>query len=130
MVVKDHSLGIGPRAQLRDELVVEYHSVDENGKVLYSSWDNVPPPLLYVTLGSDEYFPGFEKGMEGMKLGGRREMLFPAKLTEGQGPLIYVIDLLEINRDGRCWTVQSLRRAGPRRRAEIRKLCDSRVRLP
>lgn len=129
MRIKDRKEGIGPPSKAGDELTTEYHAIDETGKVLYTSWDKTPPSEFSFELGADRYPPGLERGLRGMKVGGRRELSIPANLTDGLGPLFYVIDLLEINRDGHCWAAQSLRRAGPTRRAEIRNACQSRVRI-
>jgi peptidylprolyl isomerase len=129
LVIRDISTGVPPVVKVNDELAIEYHGIDETGEALHSSWDEEPPFQLRFRLGDGKYFAAFEEGIEGMKLGARREMLIPAKLTEKQGNLFYIIDLLEINRQGRCLSTQSLRYAGAQRKAKINDRCDSRVRV-
>ena len=58
------------------------------------------------TLGAGEVIPGWDQGVEGMKVGGRRELIIPPELAYGAagsppaiGPnetLIFVIDLLAV----------------------------------
>jgi peptidylprolyl isomerase len=98
LVIRDITEGEGPLAKAGDKVVVEYHAVDETGRVLYTSWDKQPPFGLRFRLRSGDYFDAFEEGIEGMKVGGRRELLIPGKLTEILGPLFYVVDMLEIDR--------------------------------
>lgn len=129
LVIRDISKGVDPAARSGDELAIEYHAVDEAGKTLYSSWDNTEPSQLRMAFGSGKYFNAFEESIEGMKVGARREFFIPATLTEELGPLFYVVDLLEINRKGKCWSAQSLDQAPPSRKAKIHERCKTRVRV-
>jgi peptidylprolyl isomerase len=97
LVIRDITEGTGPAAKAGDEVVVEYLAVDEDGRTAYSSWDKVPPFELRFKLRGGRYFDAFEEGIEGMRVGGRRELLIPGILTEVLGPLFYVVDLLEVN---------------------------------
>lgn len=97
LVVRDLKEGSGPPTKAGDEMTVEYLAVDKTGKKVFSSWDKSTPLRLTFQLGAGDYFPGWDKGLTGMKVGGRRELIFPSKLTRGFGALFYVIDLLEIN---------------------------------
>ena len=73
-----------------------------NGTVFDSSWTRHEP--FTFTLGKGEVVPGLEKGVVGMKVGGRRELIVPASLgfgANGSPPtvppnaaLVYVVDLL------------------------------------
>lgn len=104
LVVKDLIEGHGPPAKDGDELTVEYHGIFyTTGKLWSSTWINTPFPLTF-TLGSGEEMEGWEKGLRGMKLGGRRRLVIPPNLIysqpRGTGPedtLLYVIDLLALN---------------------------------
>jgi peptidylprolyl isomerase len=103
--VKDLEEGSGAEAKSGDKVTVQYVGVDyKNGKEFDSSWNrNEPLPL---TLGAGLVIPGWEKGIEGMKVGGRRELIIPPELAygeEGRPPaippnetLVFVIDLLEV----------------------------------
>jgi FKBP-type peptidyl-prolyl cis-trans isomerase len=105
LVVKEIEKGSGEEAKSGDEVTVQYVGVDyKNGKEFDSSWSRSEP--FTFTLGSGQVIPGWEKGVEGMKVGGRRELIVPPELGYGKagsppaiGPsetLVFVIDLLEI----------------------------------
>lgn len=94
LVLNDLIEGAGPEVEEGDELTVEYVVVNKKGKERFSSWDN-PDPFTF-TLGAEDYFPGWEQGFDGMKVGGRRELVIPAKLTDGRGFMLYVVDLRRI----------------------------------
>ena len=104
LVVKDLVVGKGPAAKAGDKLTVQYVGVLYNGgKQFDASWDrHMPFPL---TLGQGQVIPGWDKGLVGMRLHGRRELIIPAKLAYGStsrpgipanSPLVFVIDLLKI----------------------------------
>lgn len=69
-----------------------------------SSWSRNEP--FTFTLGAGEVIKGWDQGVEGMKVGGRRELLLPPELAYGAegsppsiGPnetLIFTIDLLAV----------------------------------
>ncbi len=104
--VKELEEGSGAEAKSGDEVTVQYVGVDyKNGKEFDSSWSrNEPFPL---TLGAGSVIPGWEQGIEGMKVGGRRELIIPPELAYGEAgyppaiapneTLVFVIDLLEVN---------------------------------
>ena len=104
--IKEIEKGTGPAAKAGDEATVQYVGVGYDSKEEFdSSWSrNEPFP---VTLGAGGVIPGWEQGIEGMKVGGRRELIVPPNLAYGPagyppsiGPnetLIFVIDLLAIN---------------------------------
>jgi peptidylprolyl isomerase len=97
--------GTGAEAKSGDEVTVQYVGVGfESGEEFDSSWSrNEPFPL---TLGAGSVIPGWEQGIEGMKVGGQRELVIPPELAYGEagappsiGPnetLVFVIDLLEV----------------------------------
>ncbi len=97
--------GTGPVAKSGDKVTVQYVGVGfETEKEFDSSWSRNEP--FSFTLGAGEVIKGWDKGVEGMKAGGRRELLIPGELAYGPagsppkiGPnetLIFVIDLLEV----------------------------------
>jgi peptidylprolyl isomerase len=104
LVVKEIEEGTGEEAVSGDEVTVQYVGVDyKNGKEFDSSWSRSEP--FAFTLGQSQVIPGWEQGVEGMKVGGRRELIIPPELAYGEagsppkiGPnetLVFVIDLLE-----------------------------------
>lgn len=97
--------GTGPVAKSGDKVTVQYVGVGfDTEKEFDSSWSRNEP--FSFTLGAGEVIKGWDKGVEGMKVGGRRELLLPGNLAYGPagsppkiGPnetLIFVIDLLEV----------------------------------
>jgi peptidylprolyl isomerase len=101
---KELEEGSGAEAKAGDEVTVQYVGVNyKNGKEFDSSWSRNEP--FTFTLGSSSVIPGWEQGVEGMKVGGRRELVIPPELAYGEagsppaiGPnetLVFVIDLLE-----------------------------------
>jgi len=97
LTIKDLETGKGPSAKAGDELTVEYVGVDyKTGKQFDASWDRGEP--FSFELGSGGVIPGWEQGMEGMKVGGRRELIIPPELAYGpeKGTLVFVVDLLAI----------------------------------
>ena len=91
LIVKDLEEGSGPGAKKGDELSIHYVGVDTEGTELYSNWTTSP---LTFELGASGFFEGWDESMEGMKVGGRRELTFPAVMA-GE-PRFYVVDLLRI----------------------------------
>lgn len=97
--------GAGPEARSGDEVTVQYVGVGyDRAKEFDSSWSHGEP--YSFTLGNSELI-GWDMGVEGMKVGGRREMIIPPKLAFGKagsepliGPsesLIYVVDMLAVD---------------------------------
>jgi peptidylprolyl isomerase len=102
--VKELEEGSGAEAKSGKEVTVQYVGVNyKNGKEFDSSWSRNEP--FSFTLGAGEVIPGWDQGVEGMKVGGRRELIIPPELAYGEagappaiGPnetLVFVIDLLE-----------------------------------
>jgi peptidylprolyl isomerase len=95
--------GDGAEAKAGDEVTVQYVGVGYDSKEEFdSSWSRSEP--FTFTLGAGEVIPGWDQGVAGMKVGGRRELTIPANLAYGPtgsppviGPnetLIFVVDLL------------------------------------
>jgi peptidylprolyl isomerase len=104
LVIKDLEEGSGPEAKPGDEVTVQYVGVDyKTGEQFDASWDRGEP--FTFKLGEGLVVEGWEKGIPGMKPGGRRELIIPPELgygyrrTEGIPPgstLIFVIDLISV----------------------------------
>lgn len=101
LVREDLEVGTGPAAKTGDEVMVNYVGVGyDSGQEFDTSWGKEPLPF---ELGSGLVIPGWEQGIEGMKVGGRRELIIPPELAYGPegyppaiGPneaLIFVVDL-------------------------------------
>jgi peptidylprolyl isomerase len=65
--------------------VVEVHYVGvswQNGKQFDASWDR--GDTFKFTLGKGQVIPGWDQGVAGMKVGGRRRITIPPDLAYGQ----------------------------------------------
>jgi peptidylprolyl isomerase len=103
LVTKELIVGTGPEAKAGDSVTVNYVGVlYKGGKVFDASWKrNETFPFV---LGKSQVIPGWEQGIVGMKVGGRRELIIPAELAYGakgspptippNSALIFVVDLL------------------------------------
>jgi peptidylprolyl isomerase len=97
--------GDGAEAKAGDEVTVQYVGVGYDSKEEFdSSWSrNEPFPF---PLGAGKVIKGWDQGIVGMKVGGRRELIIPANLAYGPAgyppaigpnePLIFVVDLLAV----------------------------------
>ena len=104
--IKELEEGSGATAKAGDEVTVQYVGVNyRNGKEFDSSWSRSEP--FVFGLGAGQVIPGWDQGVEGMKVGGRRELIIPPDLAYGEAgsppaippseTLIFVIDLLAVN---------------------------------
>jgi FKBP-type peptidyl-prolyl cis-trans isomerase len=105
LVVKDLIPGTGQAAQAGQTVTVNYVGVlYKNGTEFDSSWKRNQPFSTALSTGS--VIPGWVKGIPGMKVGGRRELIVPASLAYGKAgspptippnsPLVFVVDLLSV----------------------------------
>jgi peptidylprolyl isomerase len=103
LVTKDLIVGTGPEAKAGESVTVNYVGVlYKGGKIFDASWKrNETFPFV---LGKGQVIPGWEQGIVGMKVGGRRELIIPSGLAYGpkgspptippNSALIFVVDLL------------------------------------
>jgi peptidylprolyl isomerase len=102
---KDLEEGSGAEAKSGDKVTVQYVGVNyKNGREFDASWNRGEP--FAFTLGASEVIPGWDQGIEGMKVGGRRELLIPPELAYGETgappaippneTLVFVVDLVEV----------------------------------
>jgi peptidylprolyl isomerase len=103
LVVTDIEIGTGAEAKPGDKVDVHYLGVDlESGEEFDSSWSrgqSVDFPLAAL-------IAGWQQGIPGMKVGGRRQLIVPPHLAYGAAgtghqlsgrTLIFVIDLLGVS---------------------------------
>jgi FKBP-type peptidyl-prolyl cis-trans isomerase len=103
LVVEDLVVGTGATAAVGDTVTVNYIGTFTNGTKFDSSYDrNQPFPFR---LGAGQVITGFDQGVTGMKVGGKRRLTIPPSLaygSQGQGSippnttLVFEIDLLSI----------------------------------
>jgi peptidylprolyl isomerase len=102
---KEIVTGTGAEAKTGDAVTVNYvGALYSNGKVFDASWKR--KETFPFTLGKGQVIPGWDKGIVGMKVGGRRELIIPAELAYGKAgrppsippnsPLIFIVDLLGV----------------------------------
>jgi len=103
LVTKEIVKGTGPEAKAGQSVSVNYVGVlYHGGKEFDSSWKRSEP--FTFTLGKGQVIKGWDQGVAGMKVGGRRELTIPAELAYGKtgspptippnAPLVFVVDLL------------------------------------
>ena len=103
--IKDIWEGDGPVAKAGDTVSVHYVGVAfSTGEEFDASWNRGTP--LSFKLGVGQVIAGWDQGVQGMKVGGRRQLTIPAHLAYGDrgaggriGPgetLIFVCDLVGI----------------------------------
>lgn len=105
LVRKDIVKGKGPTAKAGDRLSVQYTGISfSTGEKFDASWDRGAQPFQFP-LGGGQVIPGWDKGIPGMRVGGRRELIIPSDLAYGPqgGPgiapnetLVFVVDLVKI----------------------------------
>jgi peptidylprolyl isomerase len=106
LVKKDIAKGHGKAAKAGDTVTVQYlGALFQNGTEFDASWNRNQP--FSFPLGAGQVIPGWDKGVAGMKVGGRRVLTIPPDLgygPQGSGPippnstLVFVVDMLKIKK--------------------------------
>ncbi|RSM67294.1 peptidylprolyl isomerase [Amycolatopsis sp. WAC 01376] len=102
----DITVGEGQEAKAGDTVSVHYVGVSHStGDQFDASWDRGEP--LRFGLGAGQVIPGWDQGVAGMKVGGRRKLTIPPHLAYGERgaggvikpneTLIFVVDLIGVN---------------------------------
>jgi peptidylprolyl isomerase len=103
---KDLVTGSGTTVKPGDTITVNYvGALYKNGKVFDSSWQR--KQTFTTPLSNGAIIPGWVKGIPGMKVGGRRQLVIPAALgygkkgspptIPGNSALIFDVDLLKVS---------------------------------
>jgi peptidylprolyl isomerase len=106
LVVKDLIKGTGPAITSASQTVTVAYvgKVYKTGNVFDASWDH--PGKAPLTDALTSLIPGWQQGMIGMKVGGRRELIIPPSQGYGataqakipaNSTLVFVIDLRSIS---------------------------------
>ena len=104
LVTQDVAVGSGALAQSGDTVTVNYTGQLETGAVFDTSVGRAP---FSFTLGAGSVIAGWEQGILGMKVGGKRLLVIPASLgygAAGYGPipanatLIFEVELLSVKK--------------------------------
>jgi len=97
--------GDGPEAKAGDRVQVHYVGVAySTGEEFDASWNRGAP--LEFQLGVGQVIAGWDRGVQGMKVGGRRKLVIPSHLAYGDRgapgaiapgeTLIFVCDLVSV----------------------------------
>lgn len=98
------TVGTGEPARTGQTVIVHYTGWLENGKKFDSSLDRGQP--FSFPLGAGRVIKGWDEGVQGMKVGGKRKLIIPANLGYGargaggvippHATLIFEVELLGI----------------------------------
>lgn len=86
---EDFIVGEGEEVGPGDKLVVQYTGWLRTGEVFDSSFMRDQP--FEFTLGTNQVIEGWNEGLVGMKVGGKRRLVVPRNLSYGMFPIIPVI---------------------------------------
>jgi hypothetical protein len=99
---RDVRVGTGTVAESGRRIGVHYVGSLRNGTIFDTSRDAPGTPFSF-TLGANEVIDGWDEGLVGMRVGGRRTLIIPANLAyEGQtgrpqGTLVFDVELLSVS---------------------------------
>lgn len=105
LVIDDEIVGDGAEATIGTRVIVHYAGVAwSTGKEFDASWDR--NDTFGFRLGAREVIEGWDKGVAGMKVGGRRRLTIPAEMgygsrgaggaIKGGETLVFVVDLVDV----------------------------------
>jgi peptidylprolyl isomerase len=109
LVVDDIVVGDGDEVEPGDTVTVQYVGVAWSTQEEFdASWDRGQP--FTFTLGEGRVIEGWDRGVEGMQVGGRRSLTIPPELGYGERgvdgviapgeTLVFVVDLVDVERGG------------------------------
>jgi len=103
--ITDETIGSGATAQSGDSVTVNYVGSLTDGTVFDASADHGSTGFTF-TLGAGEVIPGWDQGIVGMKVGGKRELIIPPSLAYGNqavgniipanSTLVFQVELLSV----------------------------------
>jgi peptidylprolyl isomerase len=106
LVVEDLVVGDGDEATKGSKVAVHYVGVAfSTGEEFDASWNRGEP--FRFQLGKGNVIPGWDAGVLGMRVGGRRKLTIPSAMAYGargaggvikpHEPLVFVVDLLSVD---------------------------------
>lgn len=105
--IEDIVVGEGEEATSGKKVSVHYVGVTfRTGEEFDASWNRTQP--FEFKLGKGQVIPGWDAGLQGMRVGGRRKLTIPSAMAYGargagggvippHEPLIFVVDLLSVS---------------------------------
>jgi peptidylprolyl isomerase len=105
---KDITVGTGAEAVAGKTVTIHYVGKAYSSRQQFdASWDGGQPFPFMLGANPLQVVPGFDKGVTGMKVGGRRQVIIPPALGYGDNPptdkikpgdtLVFVIDLVNVS---------------------------------
>lgn len=108
LTIIDLRKGTGPKVRPGDTAIVNYVGYHHDSKRRYDSSYGVNPLPYRVIPGRGDFIDGFEQGIVGMRVGGRRQVTIPPGMAYGDEgysdkiapgeTLVFVIDLEHLER--------------------------------
>lgn len=107
LIVKDVREGTSPMAKAGQWVTVNYIGRLTDGKIFDTSIQKGREPFVFQ-LGAHKVIKGWDEGVAGMKVGGRRKLTIPPELAYGDrnigdglipphSTLIFVVEMLKIS---------------------------------
>ncbi|HYN33404.1 MAG TPA: FKBP-type peptidyl-prolyl cis-trans isomerase [Ilumatobacteraceae bacterium] len=105
LVIDDETIGSGDEATAGKNVTVHYVGVSwSTGEQFDASWDRMEP--FQFGLGRRQVIQGWDDGVQGMKVGGRRRLTIPPHMGYGSSgaggviapneTLVFVVDLISV----------------------------------
>lgn len=104
LIIEDQVVGTGAEAVAGKNVTVNYTGTLTNGTKFDSSFDHGQP--FTFNLGAGQVIAGWDQGVAGMKIGGKRKLTIPPSLGYGSAgaagvippnaTLIFVVELLKV----------------------------------
>ncbi len=104
LIIEELVLGEGTACKAGDHVSMHYTGWLTNGKKFDSSVDRNAP--FDFQLGVGQVIPGWDQGVDGMQVGGKRKLTIPSKLAYGEmgagnaippsATLVFEVELLAI----------------------------------
>ena len=105
LIIEDIIIGEGEEAKDFNKVIVNYTGKLEDGSIFDSSLKPGLSPFTF-TLGSGSVIKGWDLGVKGMKVGGKRKLTIPSELGYGSrgaggvippdATLIFEVELIEV----------------------------------
>lgn len=102
--IEDIKVGTGEEVKSGDIVVMHYLGTLEDGQKFDSSYDRGEP--FQTQIGVGQVIKGWDEGVPGMKVGGKRKLIIPSDMAYGErgaggaippnATLIFEVELLEI----------------------------------
>jgi len=104
LIIEDLVIGTGPEVKSGDSISIHYLGTLQDGSKFDSSYDRGHP--FQTEIGTGQVIKGWDEGVVGMKVGGKRKLTIPFDLAYGEygipgvipprSRLIFEVELLNI----------------------------------